>query len=472
MDGRGVECYVVRAEYPKMPGFPNSKGGARTVWVDAKRNIVWRDIWDGQVTFGTSNTLSHVLINYAYSLVESDKKLADDLFMFQPPDAPPVAAVPSNGTGRAGAALPPVPNLSLPNYGDPLGKFAPPGITQPLSNGTGSGGGIGASSGRPQMGSLGVTKPILLHKVEPEFSEQARKAKYQGTVTLTVVVNENGDVKDARVIKSLGLGLDEKAIEAVNKWKFRPGEKDGKPVAVTATIQVNFRLLQTIWTVRRAQFSSAGAPTIDSNPQNPWSVDCSGQGSVTIGLTVGADGVPAHARVLRTTDILANEAALAAINTLRFKPALQDGKPVESEGEIELACAAPKLLPVLPQLPTPPLGGAAGGVMGAGPRSPQAAQAAGSIEVPAAVEGANLVRGDQPAYPELALQARISGAVELEAIIAKDGTVEELSVLNGHPLLREAALAAVKKWVYQPTLLNGQPVKVRTTIDVIFTLAK
>ena len=83
----------------------------------------------------------------------------------------------------------------------------------------------------------------MILKVEPEYSEEARKAKFQGTVILFVVVDEKGNPRELKVIRPLGLGLDQKAIEAVEKWKFRPGMKDGKPVAVQATIEVNFRLL-------------------------------------------------------------------------------------------------------------------------------------------------------------------------------------------------------------------------------------
>jgi TonB family protein len=78
--------------------------------------------------------------------------------------------------------------------------------------------------------------------VEPEYSEEARKAKYQGTVILYVEISPGGRAVNPRVVRSLGLGLDEKAIEAVRKWEFRPGYKDGKAVTVVATIEVNFRL--------------------------------------------------------------------------------------------------------------------------------------------------------------------------------------------------------------------------------------
>src|SRR5262249_40915209 len=102
------------------------------------------------------------------------------------------------------------------------------------------GGGVGG--GAFKVGG-GVTAPTLLYKKEPEYSEEARKAKYSGTVTLYVEVDTSGRATNIRVLHSLGLGLDEKAIEAVKQWKFRPGMKDGRPVTVQASIEVNFRLL-------------------------------------------------------------------------------------------------------------------------------------------------------------------------------------------------------------------------------------
>ncbi len=93
------------------------------------------------------------------------------------------------------------------------------------------------------------------------------------------------------------------------------------------------------------------------------------------------------------------------------------------------------------------------------------------IRVGGAVQKARLLRQVQPQYPPLARQARIQGTVKLTAVIAKDGTIQELKVLNGHPLLIPAALQAVKQWRYKPTLLNGTAVEVVTQIDVNFTLS-
>jgi protein TonB len=93
------------------------------------------------------------------------------------------------------------------------------------------------------------------------------------------------------------------------------------------------------------------------------------------------------------------------------------------------------------------------------------------IRVGGNVQAARLVRQPKPVYPPLARQARIQGTVRFNAIIGKDGNIANLTLVSGHPLLVPAATAAVKQWVYKPTLLNGEPVEVVTVIDVNFTLS-
>ncbi len=157
--------------------------------------------------------------------------------------------------------VPPEIHLQMPQtgpLGDPLSS-----ILGPPSNGTSSGGGIGSGSGGgvgsgrgPGVGpgwgggigggvyhvGGGVTAPHLIYGPEPEFSEEARKAKYQGTVVLQVVVGTDGRTHNIRVAQSLGMGLDEKAIEAIREWKFEPSRKDGVPVAVRVDIEIDFHL--------------------------------------------------------------------------------------------------------------------------------------------------------------------------------------------------------------------------------------
>jgi TonB family protein len=97
---------------------------------------------------------------------------------------------------------------------------------------------------------------------------------------------------------------------------------------------------------------------------------------------------------------------------------------------------------------------------------------AAPLRVGGQVQEANIVHRVMPVYPPLARQARIAGAVMLEGIIARDGTVKNLRVLSGHPLLAGAALEAVRQWRYRPTLLNGEPVEVIAPIAVNFVLGR
>jgi protein TonB len=113
------------------------------------------------------------------------------------------------------------------------------------------------------------------------------------------------------------------------------------------------------------------------------------------------------------------------------------------------------------------LGGVIGG-MGTAPPPPKPTQS--RIKQGGNVTAAMLVNRIQPVYPPLARQTRISGTVRLHAIIGKDGSVQQLEVQSGHPLLVQSALDAVRQWRYRPTLLNGEAVEVDTTIDVIFSL--
>jgi protein TonB len=146
----------------------------------------------------------------------------------------------------------PIIEISVPQIGDPASLLANGGLGLHGSNGIGDRGccgGIGdRTSGKPGISATArtgnkITPPQLIYKVEPEFSEEARKAKYQGVVVLAIEVDASGRPRNLRVLEMLGLGLDEKAIEAVSQWKFRPGYQDGRPVVTTATVEVAFRLM-------------------------------------------------------------------------------------------------------------------------------------------------------------------------------------------------------------------------------------
>jgi TonB family protein len=313
----------------------------------------------------------------------------------------------------------------------------------------------------------GVTAPVLLYKREPEYTEEARKAKYSGSVLLYVEIDPSGKATNIRVQHSLGLGLDEKAIEAVRQWKFKPGYRDGSPVPVTANIEVNFRLLDNPVSpgveAGVAEGVGGGVYRVGGGITAPIVVQSTWIGRTLKGITVSGLSDQARADLLSQLPV-------------------HEGDTLTGESLVNVtrvARAFDEHLVVIPMLAGS--SEATLGIMLAG------GTAAGTTTVPSANAGAapparvrvggnvqqNLLISQPPAvYPPLAKQARIQGVVKLNATIAKDGTMQHLEVVSGHPLLTQAAMDAVRQWVYKPTLLNGQPVEVMTEIDVNFTLSQ
>jgi protein TonB len=148
----------------------------------------------------------------------------------------------------------------MPNLGVPTAAALP---SAPPSNGTGSGAGIGSGSGggvgvghgagvgAGSGGGIGggvfkvgggISAPEPVNTPDPEYTEQARLAKTQGTCVLWLIVDDQGHPRDIRVVRGLGFGLDAKAVEAVKQWRFQPAMKDGRPVNVQISVEVGFRL--------------------------------------------------------------------------------------------------------------------------------------------------------------------------------------------------------------------------------------
>jgi TonB family protein len=136
-------------------------------------------------------------------------------------------------------------NVVVPSNGSGIGGGAGSGSGTGLGGGAGLGYGpgsdIGAGGGVFPVG-RGITAPRAIYDPEPEYSDEARRVKHQGVVILSVIVDQEGRPREVRLARSLGMGLDEKAIDAVKKWRFSPGMKGGIPVAVQVNVEVSFRL--------------------------------------------------------------------------------------------------------------------------------------------------------------------------------------------------------------------------------------
>jgi TonB family protein len=148
---------------------------------------------------------------------------------------------------------PNMPDLGIPQ--SPQVAFASQGSGSGSGFGSGSGGGLGSGRGNgigPGEGGGygggiyhvggGVSNPILIYAPDPEFSDEARRAKYQGVCVVGLIVDSTGNTQHVHIVRALGMGLDEKAMEAVRQYKFKPAQFKGKNVAVEVNIEVNFRI--------------------------------------------------------------------------------------------------------------------------------------------------------------------------------------------------------------------------------------
>jgi protein TonB len=137
-----------------------------------------------------------------------------------------------------------LPNIGMPNsplIGSSMGNGAGSGLGSGYGSGLGPGSGGNYGGGIRKIGG-GVSSPELIFKVDPEFSEEARKAKFMGIVLVNLIVDQNGNPQNVHVLRGVGMGLDQKAVEAVKQYKFRPAKEGGKPVAVELNVEVDFQI--------------------------------------------------------------------------------------------------------------------------------------------------------------------------------------------------------------------------------------
>ena len=301
----------------------------------------------------------------------------------------------------------------------------------------------------------------LLHRAPVSYPESARKHGIQGTVTLDATLDRSGNVIDARIIG----GPDElrkPALQSILQWHFSnsaPGS--------TRQVSITFRLPEQETTPRSIQvpLQSQGQSGIAVEPPADKVKVQMAQDSIQQQLKAAAQAMDRYrlpsmaGRTLKSINILGLSDQMRS--ELLAKLPVREG---DALGESSLQNIAAQVKEFDDHLSIT-LNGSAPGEARLIITAPDFA-----IRVPAMT--AKLVRQPKPMYPPEAKAQRIQGIVKLSAIIAADGTVKNVEVINGDPLLSPAAVDAVRQWVYQPTLLNGEPVDVKTEIDVNFTLSQ
>jgi TonB family protein len=188
---------------------------------------------------------------------------------------------------------------------------------------------------------LRPSPPALVSKVAPEYTGEARLARLAGTVLLRVVVGADGRAHDSRVMLRLGLGLDERAVACVSRWRFIPAERDGGRVAVAAPVEVTFRLPEAAgWRLARIVFGSpdgASRPEIVAAPYPPAARYGTASGGVAWRFEIDEQGLPRNVRAGSSSGSAPAREAVTTVRRWRFRPAMRDGMPVPSRAEATLA---------------------------------------------------------------------------------------------------------------------------------------
>ena len=300
----------------------------------------------------------------------------------------------------------------------------------------------------------------VLHRTGIAFPEEARAKHRSGTVVTDVSVDSKGEVIDARVVS----GPDEfrkPVVQSVLTWHFSLDSPSDPR---------NFQVAVRFDGGQAPPPSPGGEGTLvpPSAADTPRTIDSINMASLPQALQdkVTQAGILHVGDVLTRDTFKTTEASLRSIDDHLRLTGVLTGDKVHVMLHLDNGTLRPRkgVAPVPPKAPAAtPMASLA---------TPASTGAPQSIRVGGNVQQANLIYQVRPVYPPDAKAARIQGTVKLNVTIAPDGTVKDIQVASGQPLLVAAALPAVKEWVYKPTLLNGNPVEVITTVDVNFTLSQ
>ena len=309
----------------------------------------------------------------------------------------------------------------------------------------------------------------LLHRSEVHYPPAALEHGVQGTLSVELKLDAKGNVSDARVLN----GPDElrrAALESVLEWHFTHDQANS-----TRIVQIAFELPKgsTAPTGVRESVEvtggiAGGIPNARNSAAAPARIG-------VIGGIVGgvpANGLPASAlpSSFRLTSITVAGLPEQSTNELLATLPVHQGDVVTSADLARVTQAVQAFDEHLRIQRSAWRSSDGTDEMTLQIAAPGSAAAVSRIKVGANVQNAMILKKVAPVYPQLAKAAQVEGVVHLAAVIGKDGTIEEVQVISGPALLIQATVDAVKQWVYKPTLLNGEPVDVSTTIDVNFTL--
>ena len=319
--------------------------------------------------------------------------------------------------------------------------------------------------GEPLRLTGGIEPPTQLKRVDPVYPEVARLAHVEGLVILEATTDIYGRAQNIKVLRSIPL-LDQAAIDAVKQWVYEPVIINGKPIPVTFTVTVRFALdthlkpagVTNTFTFKLLEGMKPPKRTKYVEPIYPEeAIKAQVQGPVTLEAELDESGNMSSVKVKKSIPLL-DKAAIDAVKQWKFEPALVAGKPKlviltvtlffslnkEDKGEASGV-----------------LGGVVGGVVG---EVPSPVKCGGDIKPP------TILRQIDPVYPEAARQAGAEGIVTMEVLTDVYGRVQNVKVIKSISDLDQAAIDAVKQWIYEPLMMDGKPRPAIFVVTITFTL--
>lgn len=303
-------------------------------------------------------------------------------------------------------------------------------------------------------------RAVILERSAPEYTAEARAAGLEGTVVLYLEVNRDGQLAKVHLLQSLGMGLDEKAIEAVKHWRFAPGMKDGVPVETEQSVEIPFHLPEArTWGIRRCLYrttrdkygtSKGITDPLLINYINPSADSCrADQARAVVNFEIKKDGTTDHVKMALANGDEAGKSIGSAVVGWVFQPGLRKGKREVASGTVEMECHP------------------ADEAVGGGSAGPEAVdfRANKAISVP------TLIDKIEPDYSEEARLAKLEGTVILSIEIDQTGHAVDMSVIRSVGMgLDEQAMQAVNQWRFRPSMKDGKPVAVWAQVEVKFRL--
>ena len=330
--------------------------------------------------------------------------------------------------------------------------------------------------------SLRAAAQTPLETIEPSYSDEARLAGLEGTVQVSVRVADDGTPRNLEVAEPLGLGLDERALEAAKQWRFRPGAYQPRPLE----IGVEFLLpnKQSRWHLTSVAFDlpeGATRPTFVSAKYplgsglaldvKPSAIDearilavVGRQAWAIVFFDVDENGVPRNFEAPDVSADVWRNQAIALVRAWRFTPGMKDGKPISVRCTLNLVwgkrnLSAAELAQAVylhgQEEPAP-------GPSQFHPSAPGVPR----LAVSASVQAVRLIHGVAPEFPSTAWQTGLGGRIYFEVLIGTDGHVQEALPVIRPSKFVPLVTKALMQWVYQPTTINGQPAEVTTTVPI------